>query len=164
LISCERAPGGSSPLARQPARDRRISAASELDRKGCGRKIAVILKEAPRKTICRRQAVAPTEESLSETGGLSRRNRRSRNEDAGGDGQPDPALISQDFNVRSFRSNAVLRWEWRPGSTMYLVWQRDRYSEEVFGRDVGVGALTDTFGGRGDNFLALKMTYWIPVL
>jgi hypothetical protein len=33
----------------------------------------------------------------------------------------------------------------------------------VFGRDVGVGSLTDTFGGRGDNFLALKMTYWIPV-
>lgn len=25
----------------------------------------------------------------------------------------------EDFNVRSFRSNAVLRWEWRPGSTMY---------------------------------------------
>ena len=84
-------------------------------------------------------------------------------QDENGDGQPDPALIAQDFNVRSFRSNAVLRWEWRPGSTMYLVWQRDRYSEEVFGDDVGIGALTDTFGGRGDNFLALKMTYWIPV-
>jgi hypothetical protein len=84
-------------------------------------------------------------------------------EDEDGDGQPDPSLIANDFNVRSFRSNAVLRWEWRPGSTMYLVWQRDRYSEEVFGRDVGIGALTDTFGGRGDNFLALKMTYWIPV-
>lgn len=84
-------------------------------------------------------------------------------EDADEDGKPDASLIARDFNVRSFRSNAVLRWEWRPGSTMYLVWQRNRYSEEVFGRDVGVGALADTFGGRGDNFLALKMTYWIPV-
>ncbi|HEX2077779.1 MAG TPA: DUF5916 domain-containing protein [Longimicrobium sp.] len=84
-------------------------------------------------------------------------------EDGDGDGVPDQALIAQDFNVRSFRSNAVMRWEWRPGSTLFLVWQRDRYSQEIFGRDVGVGALADTFGGRGDNFLALKMTYWIPV-
>ena len=72
-------------------------------------------------------------------------------EDGNGDGQPDHALIAQDFNVRSFRSNAVLRWEWRPGSTMYLVWQRDRYSREIFGDDVGLGALTDTFGGRGET-------------
>jgi hypothetical protein len=84
-------------------------------------------------------------------------------EDEDGDGQPDQSLIAQDFNVRSFRSNAVLRWEWRPGSTMYLVWQRDRYSREIFGDNVGIGALGETFGGRGDNFLALKMTYWIPV-
>lgn len=28
---------------------------------------------------------------------------------------------------------------------------------------MGVGALADAFGGRGDNFLALKMTYWMPV-
>ena len=83
--------------------------------------------------------------------------------DGDGDGQPDRTLIAQDFNVRSFRSNAVLRWEWRPGSTLFLVWQRDRYSREIFGDDVGFGALTETFGGRGDNFLALKMTYWIPV-
>lgn len=48
-------------------------------------------------------------------------------------------------------------------SSWYLVWQRNRYSELNCGDDVGVGALTDTFGGRGDNFLALKMTYWIPV-
>jgi hypothetical protein len=78
-------------------------------------------------------------------------------------GEAEESLVAQDFNVRSFRSNAVLRWEWRPGSTLFLVWQRDRYSEELFGDDVGVGALTETFGGRGDNFLALKMTYWIPV-
>jgi hypothetical protein len=79
------------------------------------------------------------------------------------DGQIDRALIAQDFNIRSFRSNAVLRWEWRPGSTMFVVWQRDRYSSEVHGGDVGLGALSETFGQRGDNYLTLKMTYWIPV-
>jgi hypothetical protein len=30
---------------------------------------------------------------------------------------------NRDFNTRSFRSNAVLRWEWRPGSTLFVVWQ-----------------------------------------
>ena len=33
---------------------------------------------------------------------------------------------SVDFNFRSLRGNAVLRWEWRPGSTLYLAWQQVR--------------------------------------
>ena len=37
---------------------------------------------------------------------------------------------SGDFNVRSFRSNLVLRWEWRPGSIFYMVWQQDREADE----------------------------------
>ena len=31
-----------------------------------------------------------------------------------------------DFNFRSLRGTAVLRWEWRPGSTLYLAWQQVR--------------------------------------
>lgn len=57
----------------------------------------------------------------------------------------------------------MLRWEWRPGSTLFVVWQRDRYSSEIDGDDVGLDALSETFGARGDNYLTLKMTYWIPV-
>ena len=84
-------------------------------------------------------------------------------EDGDGDGEADELLVAQDFNVRSFRSNAVMRWEWRPGSTLFVVWQRDRFGREIDGRDVGFGALGETFGDRGDNYLTLKMTYWIPV-
>jgi hypothetical protein len=84
-------------------------------------------------------------------------------DDADGDGEADRVLIAEDFNIRSFRSNAVLRWEWRPGSTLFIVWQRNRYSSEIYGDDVGLGALSETFGERGDNYLTLKMTYWIPV-
>jgi hypothetical protein len=45
------------------------------------------------------------------------------------------------FNFRSLRGNAVLRWEWRPGSTLFLVWQQERAdaADDVgdfrFGRD-----------------------------
>jgi hypothetical protein len=84
-------------------------------------------------------------------------------DDEDGDGQADLRGIAEDFNIRSFRSNAVLRWEWRPGSTFFAVWQRDRYSREVHGDDVGLRALGETFGERGDNYLTLKMSYWIPV-
>ncbi|HET7462960.1 MAG TPA: DUF5916 domain-containing protein [Longimicrobium sp.] len=68
-----------------------------------------------------------------------------------------------DFNVRSFRSNAVLRWEWRPGSTLYLVWQQDRAGDRDRIAHVGPKSLLETLDTPGDNFLALKVTYWLPL-
>ena len=78
---------------------------------------------------------------------------------------------NRDFNVRSRRANAVFRWEWRAGSTLYLVWQQsrdgrlnatdpDRPYDHVggfdFGRDAG-----DLFGLRSDNILLIKASYWL---
>jgi hypothetical protein len=68
-----------------------------------------------------------------------------------------------DFNILSFRSNAVLRWEWRQGSTLYLVWAQNRFGYQPTARLVGFGDLADSFGARGDNFFAVKVSYWIPV-
>lgn len=36
-----------------------------------------------------------------------------------------------DFNVRSLRGNAVIRWD-TPGSTLFLVWQQSRGGTESF--------------------------------
>jgi len=71
-------------------------------------------------------------------------------------------LLNPDFNTISFRSNVVLRWEWRPGSTLFLVWQQNRSAVETRGDLVGPGRLWDAFTAGGDNFLALKITYWLP--
>jgi hypothetical protein len=68
-----------------------------------------------------------------------------------------------DFNVRSFRSNAVMRWEWRPGSTLFVVWQQDRSGERGRIDHVGVGSLLETLDTPGDNFLAIKLTWWLPL-
>ena len=68
-----------------------------------------------------------------------------------------------DFNILSFNSNAVLRWEWRRGSTLYLVWAQGRFSQAPTARHVGVDDLLSSFTAPGDNFLALKVSYWIPV-
>ena len=70
---------------------------------------------------------------------------------------------NQDFLVRSFRSNAVLRWEWHPGSTLFLVWQQDRFDEERSRSLVGPSELWDAFGAAGDHILMIKASYWWAV-
>lgn len=69
-------------------------------------------------------------------------------------------LNDPDFNIRSLRGNAVLRWEFRPGSTVFLVWQQIRsdFADEGhfhFARDFG-----DLFRSPADHTLMLKVSYW----
>ncbi len=71
-------------------------------------------------------------------------------------------LSDPDFNVRSLRSNAVVRWEWRPGSTMFVVWQQDRGADRAV-RLVRPSDIFDTFSASGNNILAVKVSYWIPL-
>jgi hypothetical protein len=78
------------------------------------------------------------------------------------DGASTFTLRNLDFNVRSFRSNVVLRWEWRPGSTFYLVWQQDRRISEGVGDRVGLGDMFRSLTAPGANFLAVKMSFWTP--
>jgi hypothetical protein len=70
-------------------------------------------------------------------------------------------LRGRDFNVRSFRSNVVLRWEWRPGSTLYLVWQQDREEDDAIGRRASLSDMFGSLGTRGDNFFAVKASLWL---
>jgi hypothetical protein len=68
---------------------------------------------------------------------------------------------NRDFNIRSLRGNAVLRWEYRPGSALFFVWQQSRSGfiqngEFDFGRDFD--ALWST---RPENVFVVKGTWWI---
>ncbi len=65
-----------------------------------------------------------------------------------------------DFNFKSLRLNVVFRWEWRLGSTLYVVWteQREDYARTgdfSLGRD-----LRSMFRAPSDNVLMIKMAYW----
>jgi hypothetical protein len=71
-------------------------------------------------------------------------------------------LPGRDYNVRSYRSNAVLRWEWRPGSTAFLVWQQDRFGVEEPGR-ASFGSLGESISASGDNIVTFKISYRIPM-
>jgi hypothetical protein len=66
-----------------------------------------------------------------------------------------------DFNTKSFRTTNVLRWEYKPGSTLFVVWQQARENEAVpggfrFGRDV-----RDIFGVPPRNTFLVKLAYWV---
>jgi hypothetical protein len=73
------------------------------------------------------------------------------------------SVSDRSFTTRSLRGNAVLRWEYRPGSTLYVVWQQDRLNDDRmadFGTTRAFGSL---FGGDGrtNNVFAVKFSYWI---
>jgi hypothetical protein len=71
---------------------------------------------------------------------------------------PDP-----DFSARSLRGNAVLRWEYRPGSTLFFVWTN---SCEAYGADATfrIGDnLTHLCQGRSNNVFAVKLNYWLSL-
>ena len=67
-----------------------------------------------------------------------------------------------DFNLRSLRGNAVLRWEYRPGSTLFLVWTRtgsdfaSRIGDLSFSRDVDA-----LFSAKADNIFLVKVNFWV---
>jgi hypothetical protein len=81
--------------------------------------------------------------------------------DLDGNGAPDYSFADKDFNVRSLRGNAVLRWEYRPGSTIFLVWQRQQEGsvnagDFDFGRDVDA-----LWSAPADNRFIVKVNYWL---
>jgi hypothetical protein len=70
-------------------------------------------------------------------------------------------LPNLDFSVRSIRSNAVLRWEWRRGSTFFLVWQQDRATRLPSADAAGPAALWSAFRAPGSHRLLAKVSYWM---
>ena len=81
-------------------------------------------------------------------------------------------VSDRSFNLRSLLGNAVLRWEWSPGSTLFLVWQQSRAGrirasefDETGALDIGIFDLgydtQELFGLRADNIFLVKVNYWL---
>ena len=75
--------------------------------------------------------------------------------------QPYPAA-SDGFNKKAFNSTAVLRWEYRPGSALFLVWTQGRqHRDGAEGpRSMG-GDFRDLFDLHPENTFLVKASYWI---
>ncbi|OGU20062.1 MAG: hypothetical protein A3K13_08450 [Gemmatimonadetes bacterium RIFCSPLOWO2_12_FULL_68_9] len=76
------------------------------------------------------------------------------------DGQPDFSFRERDFNVRSLRVNAVMRWEYRPGSTLFLVWQQGREDEVTTGTAALGRDFRALWSADAENVFIVKLTYW----
>jgi hypothetical protein len=70
------------------------------------------------------------------------------------------SFSNPDFNYKSLRGNAVLRWEYRPGSTLYLVWTQSRTDNENFGDFQFNHSISRLWSARPDNIFMVKFTYW----
>lgn len=82
--------------------------------------------------------------------------------DPDGTGQSVFSLANPNFNYRSIRGNVVLRWEYRPGSTLFLVWTQDRENVEPFGDGLSVRREWSAFGDtRPNNYFLIKVNYWL---
>lgn len=78
--------------------------------------------------------------------------------DENGDGLTDYQFGDPDGNNGSFHSNLVFRWEYRRGSTLYLVWAQQRAGAD--GLADAWSALTGLRHRRPDNQFMVKCTYW----
>jgi hypothetical protein len=88
---------------------------------------------------------------------------RRRYFDFDADGTVDYSTEDRDFNVRSLVGNIVFRWEYRPGSTIFLVWQRLQEDEVPvgsfdFGRD-----LSAMVTAPAENVFMVKVNYWFAL-
>ncbi len=73
------------------------------------------------------------------------------------------SVFDNNFNEQSLNTNLVLRWEYLPGSTLFLVWSqaRDGEHQEYFTslrKDFG-----DTFRIPPSNVILLKVSYWLSL-
>ena len=84
-----------------------------------------------------------------------------RSVDLDRDGEADFAFGDPDFNIKRFNSTAVLRWEYRPGSTLYVVWGQGR---DHFSADGSANLRRDAarlFETPATNVFMVNATYWL---
>jgi hypothetical protein len=82
--------------------------------------------------------------------------------DPDGAGPAAPFTFSDpDFITRSLRGSAVLRREYRPGSTVYFVWTQQRTGFDAAGTFDFGSAASAIFRDRPVNLFQVKVNYWI---
>lgn len=77
---------------------------------------------------------------------------------------PYPGLsFNPDFRRRSLRSNLVLRWEYLPGSTLFLVWSQSRRDNSANPELEPWSNLGKSFADEGANLFLAKLSYWMNI-
>ena len=81
--------------------------------------------------------------------------------DETGEGDPEFSFRDRDFNVRELSTNAVLRWEYKPGSTLFIVWSSARDDDLVTGDLDMTSDLDRLLSAPVTNIFMVKFSYWL---
>jgi len=79
------------------------------------------------------------------------------------DGTPDYYIYNPDFNYKAFNSNLVIRWEFSPGSNLYLVWSQNRSDYISNGEFSYVDDMKDLFRNQPHNVFLIKVNHWFSL-
>lgn len=79
--------------------------------------------------------------------------------DEDADGMPDYSFANPNFNFLQFRSNLVIRWEYQPGSVLYVVWSQGRTGYDRSGQFALGEGLADLFHVHPANIFLTKFSY-----
>ena len=84
--------------------------------------------------------------------------------DPDGDGPAEPITFhNPDFSFRSLRSNLVLRWEYSPGSTLFLIWNHGQSGGSSNPTFRPFDAFEDLFADPAQNTFLVKINYWVSL-
>ncbi|MFC1851644.1 DUF5916 domain-containing protein [candidate division CSSED10-310 bacterium] len=83
--------------------------------------------------------------------------------DQDNDGFFDYDVSDPDFNVQYFISNLVLRWEYTPGSTLFVVWSQGREGYTPQGDFSFNQDMRDLFAVHPHNVFLIKLNYWLSI-
>ena len=81
--------------------------------------------------------------------------------DETGEGDPEFSFRDRDFNVRELSTNAVLRWEYKPGSTLFVVWSSAQDDDLVTGDLDMTSDLDRLLSAPVTNIFMVKFSYWL---
>ena len=65
------------------------------------------------------------------------------------------------FSQQSLRGNAVFRWEYRPGSVLYVAWTHSRFDQSPFGNLEFTRDREALFAAPPDNVFLVKASWWL---
>ncbi len=77
------------------------------------------------------------------------------------DGNVDYTFSDDDFNFMQFRSNLVMRWEYRPGSSLYLVWSQGRTQDDTHGDFAFRRDMNYLFDKHPQDIFLIKVSYML---
>jgi hypothetical protein len=72
-------------------------------------------------------------------------------------------LDNPDLTEASLRGNAVFRWEYRPGSVLYIAWTHSRAADTAFGNLELARDRDALYASQPDNIFLIKASWWLPM-